>query len=228
MVREYTAEEMEAIVRRALERQGTDEGFTHDDLMAAAAQIGLPPDEVEAAAAEVAFERDRMRWEENAKSRRRHRLLGRLGTAVGLNGVLFAIDALTGGGWWVQWVVLGTGIPLSVQALRLYRPVEEREVDRERKREEREQRRRARALRRRRRPRSPTEDFEVVVERGVDLLLDALDHRRQKEPPVGSPGQRAPAATAPRVRVGGQDPDRQDADDESEPGRSRARSGDRD
>jgi hypothetical protein len=175
--RQYTHDEMEAIVRRALERQGRGDGIDHGDLLAAAAEIGIPADEVEAAAEEVELERDRQRWAESARTRRRGRFWSQLTAMVGLNGLLFTIDALTGGGWWFHWVLMGTGVPMSLQALRLYRPVEQREVERERRREEREQRRRARALRRKRRQRSPSEDFEVIVERGVELLMDAISNR---------------------------------------------------
>jgi hypothetical protein len=196
--RQYTAEEMEAIVRRALERQGPADGFAHDDLLSAAEAIGIPHDEVEAAAAEVAFEQDRQRWEDAARARRRGRLWSRLTAFVGLNGMLFVIDALTGGGWWFHWVLLGTGFPMSLDALRLYRPVEQREVERERRREEREQRRRARALRRRSRRRNPAEDFEVVVERGVELLMEALAKRAQHP---GAPARPPGHDRGPRVRV---------------------------
>ncbi|MFW6051951.1 MAG: 2TM domain-containing protein [Myxococcota bacterium] len=227
VARQYSGDEMEAIVRRALERGSRDEPFTHEDLLSAAAEIGIPPDEVEAAAAEVELERDRRRWEQAARDRRRRRFFGRLGTFVGLNGVLFAIDALTGAGWWVHWVIMGTGVPVSLQALRLYRPVQEREVERERRREEREQRRRARDLRRRRRQRNPAEEFEVVVERGVELLLDALASRgqthgrRSQAPPSAPPG--------PRVRVEAEDEGRSDPGeappDEARAGRRRGSSG---
>lgn len=212
MPRQYTAEEMDAIVRRALERQGVDAPFEHDDLLSAAADIGIPAEEVEAAAAEEELARDRRRWEESARRRRGRRFWSRLTTFVGFNGVMFAIDALTGAGWWAHWVLMGTGVPMSLQALRLYRPVEEREVERERRREEREQRRRARALRRRRRQRGPADDFDVVVERGVELLLDALatrskGHRRNhtSEPPrmrvdLEEPADEPPPSQSDRKR----------------------------
>jgi hypothetical protein len=193
--RQYSAEELEAIVRRALDRQGVEDGFGHQELLEAARDIGVSPEEMEAAAAEVELEQDRQRWEDAARARRRGRLWSRLTAFVGLNGGLFIIDALTGAGWWFHWVLLGTGFPMSLHALRLYRPVTGREVDRERRREEREQRRHARALRRRRRPRSPAEDFEVVVERGVELLVDALTRKAEVRRRSGSD------APMPKVRV---------------------------
>lgn len=196
MSRRYTAEELETIVRRALERQGTGDGFDHGALVEAGRDIGVSAEEMEVAAAEVALERDRRRWEEAARARRRGRFWSRLSVFVVFHAGLFVIDALTGGGWWFHWVLLGTGFPMALDALRLYRPLTEREVERERRREEREQRRRARALRRLRRKRAPAEDFEVVVERGVELLVEAL--ARKTEPRGASPSQQAPV---PQVRV---------------------------
>lgn len=203
--RSYTAEEMEAIVRRALlERGAADDVVSHEDLLAAAAEVGISAEEVEAAAEEVELEREHKRWEEAALAHRRRRFGARAVWVVVLNGILFAVDALTGGGWWVQWVALGTGIWLGMHALRLFRPVGEREVERQRRNEERRDRRdrrRARALRRRRQGRSG-DDFEAVVERGVDLLLDAIGSRMQNRP--ADKGE-APGG-GPRVRVEGTEP----------------------
>jgi hypothetical protein len=40
-----------------------------------------------------------------------------------INTVLFAIDALTGGGWWFFWPLLGWGIGLILHVLSIYVPV---------------------------------------------------------------------------------------------------------
>jgi hypothetical protein len=54
----YTREEMDAILKRAIERQqAKSEEIGHEDLVAAAGEVGIPREEVEAAARDVAAEK---------------------------------------------------------------------------------------------------------------------------------------------------------------------------
>jgi hypothetical protein len=50
----YTREEMDAILKRAIERQQAKaEEIGHEDLVAAAGEVGIPREEVEAAARDL-------------------------------------------------------------------------------------------------------------------------------------------------------------------------------
>ncbi len=56
----YSREEMDAILQRALQRQSIKrEGVSHDELLAAAEEIGVPREEIEAAARDLAAEKAR-------------------------------------------------------------------------------------------------------------------------------------------------------------------------
>lgn len=50
-------------------------------------------------------------------------LLVHLTVYVVVNAGLFTIDALTGGGWWFFWPLLGWGIGLAVHAMTVFIPV---------------------------------------------------------------------------------------------------------
>src|SRR6202167_3682960 len=54
----YTREEMDAILKRAIERQqAKSEEIGHEDLVAAAGEVGIPREEVEAAARDLEREK---------------------------------------------------------------------------------------------------------------------------------------------------------------------------
>jgi hypothetical protein len=55
---------------------------------------------------------------------RREALLRNVVAYVLVNSVLAAVDFMSGEGWWVQWVLLGWGLGLLMQAwrLRAHRP----------------------------------------------------------------------------------------------------------
>jgi len=49
----YTRQEADEILRRALAAQPASDGISHDDLVAAAREVGIPTSAVEAAAVEL-------------------------------------------------------------------------------------------------------------------------------------------------------------------------------
>ena len=97
-----------------------------------------------------------------------------------VNSFLFVLDAMTAGGPWWQWPVIGWGFFVMLGGLRAYLPKGEdrqrralhNEVRRVRKSEEREAKRRAKAARRHQRKGLGAE-LELAVEDGVSAILAA-------------------------------------------------------
>lgn len=188
-VRSYTDEELQAILRRALQRQAAKaDGFGHDELMAAAREVGLDEDDVERAIAELAHERSLDDVRTSMVKRRREKWLRHLVTYLVVVGGLLGMHALTLAGSWVFWVAFGWGIGIALDTYKTLRGPTEEEVSRERDRLNRKERRKRaaearreakrrrleelRTRRERKRARSEaSEQLERVIEEGVTLLL---------------------------------------------------------
>ena len=201
MAQRYTDAEVEEILRRAIQRQQQDDsGVSHDDLVAAAGEIGIDATDVEAAVAEVqagkASEpvrpaKERQQTQDLAevdlddeallaqdRHSRRARFGRHLATYVVINAFLAGMNLLTGGTWWFLWVVLGWGIGVALQGLGLLLPEDPRRrknrARRLRRRHEREMRRdrgRQSAAQHRSQRKEREKDFERAVQQGVGLLL---------------------------------------------------------
>lgn len=187
--RSYSDDELAAILRRALERQAAEsDGFGHDDLVAAAREVGLDEQAVERAIAEVSHERSLEDIRASIKQRRREKWLRHLIAYAAVVGGLLGMHALGLAGAWVFWVAFGWGIGLTLDTYgRLRRPTDD-EVHRERERLNRHERRRRQAQARREAKRRRAEEkvarkhrkrrrgeagehLERVIEDGVTLLL---------------------------------------------------------
>ncbi|MEM1416741.1 MAG: 2TM domain-containing protein [Myxococcota bacterium] len=200
----YSDEEVREILRRALERGAEAEGqLTHEELAAAAAEVGVAPERFEAAAAEVRAQRaERELLEEGqaialTKRRRKTRAFWQhFGTYAIINGFLFGIDMLSGGGTWWYWPAMGWGVGVAMQALGLFTDgaASDEELRRlalkRRKRLAKKQALDDEARKRRRRKervQTAEQRFEAAVEKGVAALLQvaakgietALDERGQ-------------------------------------------------
>ncbi|MGO8998833.1 MAG: 2TM domain-containing protein, partial [Polyangiaceae bacterium] len=126
----YTREEMDAILKRAIERQqAKSEEIGHEDLVAAAGEVGIPREEVEAAARDLEAEKARretggtpprsapqeMNPADEDRARAVRRLYQRAMTFFGLSMFFVFIGHETGTDWWM-WAVFGMGISLVIQA----------------------------------------------------------------------------------------------------------------
>lgn len=190
-VRSYSDDELEAILRRALEKQAeTGDGFGHDELVAAAREVGLDEDAVERAIDEISHERGRGRIRADLKRRRLRKWVRHLVTYLAVVGGLLGLHALALVGTWVFWVAFGWGIGLALDTYgKLSSPTDE-EVEREAERINRKERRRRKAEERREARRRRVEErarraerrgqrseageqLERVIEEGVTLLLGA-------------------------------------------------------
>ena len=116
--RRYTDEEVKAIIERALDTQPAGEvAASHADLVSIGEQVGLSPAAIERAAEEVR----EGRLERDARSaitqRRRRWLLVHAAAYAVLNGLFFAVNALTTPGeWWSLFPIVIWGLALSLHA----------------------------------------------------------------------------------------------------------------
>lgn len=172
---EYTRDEVEEILRRALQTQPL-ETLSHEDLVAAAVEAGIDADDVEAAARQLEQERELRAEEDRIVGHRKRRFLQSIYTFVIVNSGLFLIDAMSGPGWWVQWVLGGWGIALALGARRALMP------DRARLRS-----RARRQVAKRRRgnwERQVRKEVDRAIQVGVDALVDAASRKLADKPRV--------------------------------------------
>ena len=114
----YSDEEVQEILRRAVVTRA--EGLEHDDLISAAAEIGIEQSALEEAAADVRLDRDAKAIVSKKSARRRRRLLNNT-LFVGVTGLFLAgIDYLSGPGWWVQWPLLVGAFLTALHAMRVF------------------------------------------------------------------------------------------------------------
>ena len=176
----YSREEMEAILQRALQKQQTkSDGVSHDELLAAAAEIGIPPEDIEAAAGDLAGDSAKKEAIEAAREQRNRRLRARFFGWAMMSLVAIGICAITGAHWWIWPVGIG-GFILAMRTMRAFafqnpnelpRVRESRRERRLRKQEERiqaEEQRRQLKLR----------EFERKVAIGTDAVVRVLETAR--------------------------------------------------
>jgi hypothetical protein len=180
--RTYTDAQVREILRRAVER-GTDAGgLGHDDLMAAAREVGIAPETVEAAITELETEGELKQELAQLRSERRRDLASNFVTWGIVNAGLFGIDWATGGGWWFYWPLGTWGIflLLRLKGEIFSNPASDRQTAERRIELRRRQLEREHAEARRRSERAKRQDssgLEGVIERGVEELLGAAARR---------------------------------------------------
>jgi NAD(P)-dependent dehydrogenase (short-subunit alcohol dehydrogenase family) len=208
----YTRDEADEILRRALAMEAA-EGIRHDDLVAAAREVGIPAEAIEQAAEHVAAQGPVVAMAERIRHERRRAFFRHLLTYVVVNAGLFAIDWLGGGAWFFYFPLILWGIVLAVIALHQLAPDPERLTRQAERRIERERRRASRReARTRRRGRTVDHarieaEFDAAVQEGVSTLMAAAtkavrhvsaraDRYRVAEDHPGEPPQSEP----PRAR----------------------------
>jgi hypothetical protein len=199
--RTYTQEEVEAILDRAIRQQSKDASkLTHDELVSAAAEVGIPKEAIDTAARELGEPaKSPARSDEQIVSAWRKRawraFIRHFVTFVLVNAMLAFINLATSRAFlWFPIVILGWGIGVSMQLLGILFADEERIVARERRRLEKRERRE--------RWKAKGDDFEKAVSEGVQFLLDAANKQDR-------------ARIAPPTRVA-RTPEEQEPEDEPE------------
>jgi gas vesicle protein len=221
--RTYSQEEVNAILARAIERQSTSD-LSHEELTAAAAEVGVSAEALDEAAREVTAQRTRALEEQELRVEKWAKFWRHLRSFVLVNAMGALIFFLTGiGVKMVMPMFTGWGIGLAIHFLvtALSDPARER-VRRERRRALRaereaikEERRRAKERRRDigRHLEQRADEFGHAVSRGVATILEvAADKinetvdaaskspRRASRPDLGAPPVVTPPPR-PQVRV---------------------------
>ena len=118
--RKYSDGEMREILERALEKPGPGQeasGITHAELLAIGEQVGVPPEAMVRAAAEVAQAKLDADASRSLKARRRKWLAAHAAIFAVANGLLFTVNYLTTPGeWWVLFSVFFWGLALAAHA----------------------------------------------------------------------------------------------------------------
>lgn len=191
----YSREEMDAILKRAIERQQAKaDGIGHEELVAAADEVGIPREEVEAAARDLAAEKAKVPPQQAAPTRvpmsdgRRREIRRFFRRAAGfgvLTLFLFFLSGWSLHGWWI-WAAMGFGVSLAMNAIKIvfYDERDEGAAG------ERGARRPSRRERRRMRREEKLAEFERKVQIGADALVRVLDEARSARSRVATPGVR--------------------------------------
>jgi hypothetical protein len=198
--RTYSREEADEILRRALLQQAGD-GISHDDLVAAAREVGIPDGAIEEAASQLGEHRQVKDRVELIRRQKRRGFGKHLLSYLIANGGIFLFDFFDGGPWFFQYVLIVWGIILLLLGIRQLAPEEAGLVRRAERELEKEQRKLARQ--RRRTGREPTgpgvpaaaKEFERAVQDGVNALLGAAARTIRGY----TPGQRFRAEEGPEA-----------------------------
>jgi hypothetical protein len=175
VARNYNDSEVDAILQRALSEQ---DDINHEDLVAAAAEIGVTRDAIERAAERLDERSEEAVAVSEARENRKRRFQASMMTFVIVNIFLFAIDMLTGGGWWFYWPLLSWGMLMALQGSKLLQsePVPKTLV-RQRRKAKKNAQKVAAEQQRKDRNAAASKRFEDAVEGGVSALFGALAKR---------------------------------------------------
>jgi hypothetical protein len=138
--RQYSDEEVRAILDRALEAggKGGAPGISHADLLAIGEQVGLSPEAMTLAAERAREDLLDQAARKAIASRRRCWLAAHAALFALINGLLFAVNAATTPGeWWVLFPVFFWGLALALHVgVALGVAPSQRALSRERRRRE--------------------------------------------------------------------------------------------
>lgn len=220
--RAYSDDEVEQILRRALQKQAEQEGkLGHEELMAVAREVGLDPSVVERTVGEVREQREQEKHIADWKARRKRRFAAHALNFLGVSLLLLAINLLTGGQLWFYWPVLFMAFTVAMHGVRLLTHdtppqhvldgqghlsrKERRKLQARAKREARRQARARHREARRSSSRRLEDELEEAIEEGVHSLLrmvakgirgagDVLERVGEDEGPVRR-GKKGPSDT---------------------------------
>ena len=120
--KQYSKEEVDRIIRRALRLKKVD-SVNHQELVDTAREFGIDPQTLEAAIEEdeEVFEKEKAR--RTRLLRRKARFHRHLWSYIIVIGALLLINITTPGPWWFQWPALGWGIGLAFNFKAAYFPL---------------------------------------------------------------------------------------------------------
>ena len=117
----YTEEEVNAILRRAVERQPLPGDTSREQLLALASELKIPVDAIERAEREVVGKLDSAQLRAEFDIERRREFFSHLASYIGVCGFLILLNAfVTRGIWWSVFPVLGWGLGIYFDAVKTY------------------------------------------------------------------------------------------------------------
>lgn len=181
----YTRDQVQAILAKALQRQAQGGEVRRQDLIDAARDVGLTPEELAQAEVELEVEDQLSSGIAQQKRKARRGWWAHLANYALVCSLLTALDAVTPEGPWAQFIWLGWGFGLGAHLLGLvfrdedsWRQRAERQLVRERAAQER---RRGDEERRRRRAQLE-HDIERSVSGAVGAVANVLDEVARRGP----------------------------------------------
>lgn len=120
----YTADEVHAIVRRALMMHDPLDTISHEDLEEIATQSGVPLERLHQAIAAEQITRERDEAREYLRRKKRQEFRDHLRSYLIVNGFLVLVNVFTNGYPWCLWVVGGWGVGLAFHACDVFFPNE--------------------------------------------------------------------------------------------------------
>lgn len=195
--RRYTREEVDAILGRALSANKDDAGgMSHDELVAAAREVGVEPGAIERAAHEV-MEGRRLEQEVADYKRRQWKgFVSHLASYVLVIAFLVFVNFMTASTLWVLWPAAGWGLGLAFHLLGLL-TMDPEKVRRKVERRAERRREHERRDRQRRELEAGARELGVAVTKGLTSIIGALEEG-------AAPAAKAPEKAetpAPHVRV---------------------------
>ncbi len=171
--RKYSRDEVDAILGRAIEREHSRGDLSHEDLVAAAREVGISADAIETAASDVLAERHE-RDELTALRRQEWRgFFQHLVPYLLVNGMLVTLNLLTTHFPWALFPMFGWGIGLVCHFMAVAAPTSHQKLERHLEwQRTREQRRRMKSQ-----IRASASQLERDVGQGVSALLEAAAQR---------------------------------------------------
>ncbi|WP_394832654.1 2TM domain-containing protein [Pendulispora rubella] len=209
--RRYSDEEVRTILEMALKRDDK-QGVGHDELLAAAAEVGISREAIETAALELDDARGEQQAREAILARRRKGFAAHMWPFIAVNAFLAAINMLTTPDvLWFLFPLLGWGLGMFFHARSAFsKEVSPKALAREHKRNEQQARKQRRE--------KTAKELNAALDHGVDRLLTHLSREmRDGRTRVADSG-----AKDPRKRVDVRE-DLLDELEHDEPSEQRAR-----
>jgi len=196
--RRYSKEEVDAILGRAIDRERSVDGLSHEELLSVAREVGVSPESLEKAASEIVLEQREKTELADLRSDAWRGFVGHLIPYVFVNSLLVLLNFATTHFPWALFPILGWGIGLFSHLMAVAFPSRERlerRLERQRLRQRRKQLKRE--------VKASAKHFETAVGEGVATLLQvaAVKIGEKIGEKVGESMSGENRARAPRVRV---------------------------
>lgn len=204
--RRYSEQEMKEILHRALEREQEEDGITHEEMLAAASEIGVDRAAIDEAVADIAAKKKMLAQadaateskklvERDARRAGLHAFFRSLVTYLVIGGGLYFVYQRFPGSSWYFWMMLFWGIGVALQLTRVFFPHAGKENTRRARRNLERQARRDKKREAKRAMREGEAAFERAVTNGVAHLLSvAAKH-------IDEHVEEAKRRSSPRMRV---------------------------